>query len=116
MTVLLHVLLFLHMVGWAIVLGSALAGLRGPTLYTGALHGALTALVTGVLMVLVQYVFMDTDRKPEPAWIATKFVLALVVTALVWLGNRRPARVNKALLGTIAGLTVVTVGVATIWR
>ena len=117
MTVLLHVLLFLHLIGWAIVLGAAVVGLKTGSLYAGALHGVLTALVTGLLMVLVIYVWPpNSDPKPSPAWVATKFIVALVITGLVWLAHARPARVNKPLLGAIAVLTVVNVGVATLWR
>lgn len=116
MTVFLHVLLFLHMIGWAIVLGSALVGMRSGSLYSGAFHGALTALVTGILMVLVQYVWLDSDHKPTPAWVATKIVLSLAVTGLVWFGHAKPDKVGRTLVTTIAALTVVTVGVATIWR
>ena len=116
MTVFLHVLLFLHMIGWAIVLGAAIVGMRSGSLYAGAFHAALTALVTGVLMVLVLYVWLDPDNKPAPAWIATKIVLSLAITGLVWFGRAKPDKVGKTLIGTIAGLTVITVGVATIWR
>lgn len=115
MTVLLHVLLFLHLIGWAIVLGAAVVGLRSGSLYAGAFHGALTALVTGLLMVLVIYVWLSPATKPSPAWVATKLIVALVITGLVWLAHARPARVNKPLLGAIAALTVINVGVATIW-
>lgn len=116
MTVFLHVLLFLHMIGWAIVLGSAAVGLRTGSLYAGAFHGALTALVTGILMVLVLYVWLPSDSKPAPAWIATKIVLGLAVTGLVWFGHAKPDKVGRTLIGTIGVLTVITVGVATIWR
>ncbi len=116
MTVFLHVLLFLHLIGWAIVLGAALVGLKSGSLYAGAFHGVLTALVTGLLMVLVLYVWLPSETKPSPAWVATKAIIALVVTGLVWLAHAKPARVNKPLLGAIAALTVLNVGVATIWH
>ena len=115
MTVFLHVLLFLHLIGWAIVLGAALVGLKSGSLYAGAFHGVLTALVTGLLMVLVIYVWLSPSTKPSPAWVATKLIVALVITALVWLAHARPARVSRPLLGAIAALTVIIVGVATIW-
>jgi len=115
MTVFLHVLLFLHLIGWAIVLGAALLGLKSGSLYAGAFHGVLTALVTGLAMVLVLYVWPpSSDPKPSPAWVATKLIVALVITGLVWLAHARPARVSKPLLGAIAALTVINVGVATI--
>lgn len=120
MTVVLNVLLFLHLIGWAIVLGAALVGLRSGTLYVGALHAALTALVTGVAMALVISLWIDDYYREEspswPAWVAVKLVLALAVTGLVWFADRRRDNVGKALLGAIAGLTVVTVAVATIWH
>jgi hypothetical protein len=115
MTVVLHVLLFLHLLGWAIVFGSVLAGLRGPSLYAGAFHGALTALITGVLMVLVIEVWLKSTPSLNPTWVAVKLAIGLVVAGLVWLGRARPARVNRGLLVTIAALTVVNVGVATIF-
>ncbi|HEY0117593.1 MAG TPA: hypothetical protein VGC04_02310 [Cellulomonas sp.] len=116
MTVFLHVLLFLHMIGWAIVLGAAIVGLRSGSLYAGAFHGALTALVTGILMVLVQYVWLDDGHKPAPAWIATKIVLSLAITGLVWFAHAKPDKVGRTLVGTVGVLAVVTVGVATIWH
>ncbi len=115
MTVLLHVLLFLHMIGWAIVLGSALVGITSGTLYMGAFHGVLTALITGVAMVLIRELWTENGRELDPAWVAAKLVLGLAVTALVWFAHRRPEAIGKTLIGTIAGLTVVTVGVAVLW-
>jgi predicted membrane protein len=119
MTVVLNVLLFLHMIGWAIVLGATLAGLRGPTLYSGTFHAAVTALVTGVAMVLVIELWLDdyyrADDPSFPAWVAVKLILAAGITALVWIGHRKPERVSRLLLGGIAGLTVLNVAVATLW-
>lgn len=116
MTVFLNVLLFFHMIGWAIVLGAALVGLRDGKLYNGAFHAVLTALVSGILLVLVTFVWLKPDDEPSGVWVATKLIVGLVITGLVWLARVRPARVNKALLGTIAALTVVNVAVATIWH
>ena len=41
-----NVLVVLHLIGWAIVLGGTLVNLRTPKIATGVLHGILTALVT----------------------------------------------------------------------
>lgn len=119
MTVLLDILLFLHMIGWAIVLGAALVGLKGGTLYSGTFHAALTALVTGVLMALIASLWASTYREQSgsyPEWVAVKLVLGLVITGLVWFARARPNRVGRFLVGTVAVLTVVNVGVATIWH
>lgn len=116
MTVLYHVLLFVHFVCWAIVLGSTLAGLKESKLYAGAFHAAATALAAGVLAVLVRELWMDTTRELNPAWVATKFIVAAAIVGLTWFGHRKPDRVSTALLGTILGLTVINVGVAAIWH
>ena len=116
MTVLFHVLLFVHFVCWAIILGAAVVGLKTGTLYSGAFHAALTTLVAGVLAVFVQYVWLDSGHKAAPAWIAAKIVLTVAITGLLWFAHAKPDKVGKTLIGAVAVLTVVTVGVATIWR
>ncbi|MDM7854239.1 hypothetical protein [Cellulomonas alba] len=109
------ILLFLHLVGWAIVLGGTIVTLREARLPKGALHGILTALVTGIAMVGLAQA-SDELRDPNNAKIAVKLVIALVVTGLIVYGTRRPEKVTRGLAGAILGLTVVNVAVAAIWR
>jgi hypothetical protein len=115
MDFLYHLLLVLHLLGWAIVLGGVLVTFKSRTLPKGALHGILTALVTGVLMVGLAE-SSDELRDPDTAKIAVKLVIALVVTGLVIFGVRKPAKVTTGLLGAIAGLTVVNVAIAALWH
>jgi len=109
------ILLFLHLVGWASVLGGTIVTLREARLPKGALHGILTALVTGIAMVGLAE-SSDELHDPNSAKIAVKLVIALVVTGLVVYGTRRPEKVTRALVGAILGLTVVNVAIAAIWR
>lgn len=115
MKLLFDVLLFLHLLGWAIVLGGTIVTIREARLPKGALHGILTALVTGLAMVAVAQ-GSDAVRDVDNAWVAVKLVVALVVTGIVIYGTRRPEKVTRGLLGAILGLVVVNVGVATIWH
>jgi len=115
MKTLLHILLVLHLLGWAIVLGGVLVSMRPPKLPKGVLHGILTALVTGVLMVGIAE-SSDTIDDPDMAKITVKLLVALVVTALVVVGVRKPAKVTTGLLGAIAGLTALNVAIAVLWR
>lgn len=110
-----HLLVVLHLIGWAIVLGGTLVNLRTPKIATGVLHGILTALVTGILLVGIASAGL-AGHEPDTTKIAVKLVVALVVTALVVLGVRKPSRVTTGYLGAIAGLTVVNVAVAVLWR
>lgn len=115
MELLKNVLVVLHLLGWAIVLGGTLVNLRTPKIATGVLHGALTALVTGILIVGVSEM-SDDLRDPNMVKIGVKLVIALVVTGLVVLGQRRPEKVTTGFLGAIAGLTALNVAIAVLWR
>lgn len=116
MTTLYSVLLVLHLLGWAVVLGGVLATMRQRVLPKGALHGILTALVTGVLMVGLASSGVADVGEPDNTKIALKLLVAVVVTALVVHGTRSPKKVTNGLLGAIAGLTVLNVAVAVLWR
>jgi hypothetical protein len=116
MTTVYQLLLVLHLIGWAIVLGGTLATLRQRVVPKGALHGILTALVTGVLMVGLASSGVADVHEPNTTKVAVKLVIALVVTALVVLGVRRPAKVTGGLLGAIVGLTAVNIAIAVLWR
>jgi len=119
MTVFLGILLFVHMIGWAIVLGAAVFGFKSGTLYKGAFHAALTALISGVALVLVAALWAHPDWSQTGSyshWATVKLVLGVVVTALVWFADRKPAKVSKLLIGAIGVVTVITVAVATIWH
>jgi len=115
MELLYNVLVVLHLVGWAIVLGGTLVNLRTPKIATGVLHGILTALVTGILLVGIGSA-SDEIHDPNTTKVAVKLVVALVVTGLVVYGTRRPEKVTRGLVGAIAGLTVVNVAIAVLWR
>ena len=110
-----NLLIVLHLLGWAIVLGGALVNLRTPKIATGVLHGILTALVTGILMVGIASAGI-AGHDPNTTKVAVKLVVALVVAALVILGIRKPSRVTTGYLGAIAGLTALNVAIAVLWR
>jgi hypothetical protein len=110
-----NVLLVLHLLGWAIVLGGVLTNLRAPRIAPGVLHGALTALITGIAMVGLLAPGSIGHEEPNAVKFGLKLVVAVVVTGLVIVGNNRPERVTRGLLGAIAGLVVLNVGIAVLW-
>ncbi|MGC0422356.1 hypothetical protein [Embleya sp. AB8] len=117
MDVLRQILVVLHIVGIAALLGGVLTQLSA--LRTGEVrivpamtHGALTMLVTGLALVGVDRQGLDKDL--DTAKIATKLVVLLVILVLVW-GNRAAARVSGRVLGTIGLLTVANIAVAVMW-
>jgi len=104
------IFLVLHLLGWAMVFGGALAGMKGVTLTPGTFHGVLTALVTGI--VLTGLLGADANHMK----IGIKLVVALAVTAMIVVGRRRPELVTRGFLGGIAGLTALNVAIAVLWR
>lgn len=112
MEIVTGVLVVLHLLGWAVVLGGLATRLRKPEIPTGVLHGALTALVTGLL--LVGALEMG-DGHVDNVKIAVKLIVALAVVVLIWRGQRRPS-VTTGYLGLIAGLTALNVAIAVLWH
>ena len=114
MEILYKVVLVLHLVGWAMVLGSALAGMRAGRLHSAALHGALTALVTGIIMVGLGSADV-AGPDPDNVKIGVKLLVTLVITGLVFMTGRRSEATSKGLIGGIAGLTVLNIALAVLW-
>ncbi|MPV38649.1 hypothetical protein [Georgenia subflava] len=107
------ILLVIHMIGWAIVLGGALTSMREPRIAKGVTHGALTALVAGVLLVGMAEM---GDGDVNHIKIAVKLVVALVITAMAFYGSKNEEKVTTGFLGGLAGLTVLNIAVAVLWR
>jgi hypothetical protein len=115
--VLRQILLILHIVGIASLLGGFLTQM--PALRTGdgrivpaMTHGALTMLVTG--LALVGVVRAGLDKDVDNAKVGTKLVILLAILLLVW-GNRAADRVSSKVLGAIGLLTVANIAVAVMW-
>ncbi|WP_406283363.1 hypothetical protein [Embleya sp. NBC_00896] len=117
MDVLRQILLVLHIVGIAALLGGVLTQMSA--LKTGDVrivpamtHGALTMLVTG--LALVGVVQAGLDREVDNAKIGTKLVVLLAILVLVW-GNRTADRVSPRILGAIGLLTIANIAIAVMW-
>ncbi|WP_159795947.1 hypothetical protein [Puerhibacterium puerhi] len=122
MSFLYNVFVFLHFLGWAIVLGGYLASLRSPGLYRGVFHGAATALVAGIVM----FGLLEAGAVDNPfdrTKLTVKLVVALVITVLAFLARRQGAKgdngtgaVTPGLKHAIGGLTIVNMLVAVFWN
>lgn len=105
-------LLFLHLVSWAIVLGGWIATIKKPGLYKGIPHAALTALVTGVLMVGIAEMGDGTVNHMK---IGIKLLINLVVVVLAFRARKAGDDAPRALITTIGVLTVVNIALALFW-
>lgn len=106
------IIVVLHLIGWAIVFGGALANLRAPKMAKGMLHGVLTAVITGILLVGLAEM---GDGEVNNIKIAVKLVIALVATVMVIMGQRNEQKVTAGYLGGLAGLVAVNVAIAVLW-
>ena len=116
MTVLRIVLLILHFLGLAALLGGFLYTMSDKVkkFSPGMMHGALTQLVTGIGLVGVAYGSGHGDDV-DNGKITVKFLLALVIAILV-IAFRKKDAVAVPVWGVVGGLTILNVIVAVAWR
>ncbi|MFE3327730.1 hypothetical protein [Streptomyces sp. NPDC059176] len=116
MDVLINVFVALHIIGIAALLGGFLTQMKamgeGRARFTPAmLHGALTMLVTGVVLVGLN---QADDQPVNNLKVGIKLVILVVILGLVYV-KRDEETVDKALFATVGGLTVANIFIATLW-
>lgn len=107
--------LFLHFVGTAALLGGWLATFRNPTVLQWQHIGAWIQLVTGVA--LVGLLEMG-DGEVNHIKIAVKLVVLIAVLVAAIIGRRKVAKdqpVSTGLAHAVGGLTLVNVALAVFW-
>lgn len=116
MDVLTHVFVGLHIIGIAALLGGFLTQLKamgaGTARFTPAmLHGALTMLVTGMVLVGIHQGQGDDVNNIK---IGIKLAILVVVLGLVYV-KRDEEKVEKGLFATVGGLTALNIFIAVLW-
>jgi len=109
------VLRYAHLIGFAALLGAAVAQYVSGKLRINQVMvwAALAQLVTG--LALAAPLGRDEDDMPHPAKLGVKLVLAIMIFVMVFFSRRRES-VNRGHFSAIIGLLLVTVGVATFWQ
>lgn len=117
MSFLHDVLTLLHFVGFAALFGGFFVQLKAqaPVVNNAMLHGVLTQLVTGVLLVGLASGVKDDDFTVDNSKVAVKLVITLVITVLVLVNRKKPAIARGLLMG-IGGLTLLNAIVAVFWH
>lgn len=113
MTIVYGVLVVLHLIGMAGVVGGWMVAIREPRILPAVVYGSLVALVTGLLLVGLNYPVFGGEYI-DNAKITVKLVIALAIAVLAWVNRRRDA-VPKGLLHLVGLLAVLNVGVAVLW-
>ncbi|OIJ67423.1 hypothetical protein [Streptomyces mangrovisoli] len=116
MDVLIHLFVGLHIIGIAALLGGFLTQMKAmgqgkARFVPGMLHGALTMLVTGAILVgLVQADGHDINTVK----IGIKLAVLVVILGLVYV-KRDEETVDKKLFGLVGLLTMVNIFIAVLW-
>lgn len=113
-----NVLLVLHFIGLAAILGGVLSQIRsirsgGAVVTSGIMHGGWLQLVTG--LGLVGVVEAGDLAELDNIKIGVKLLVMIAVVVLAFI-NRKKDAVPSAVLGVIGGLTVLNIIVAVFWR
>ncbi|BAL87418.1 hypothetical protein AMIS_21980 [Actinoplanes missouriensis 431] len=109
------VLLFIHLVGFALLLGGAVAQLVSGTyrISKPVLWGAIIQLVSG--LGLAAPLRGGGDNEPDPIKLGVKLLIAVLIFIMVFIPRKRE-QVNKGHFMGIITLTVVNAAVAVFWR
>ena len=108
-----NVLLVLHFVGLALLLGAFLVQVRDPEkkVTRWMFDGALTQLVTGVAMVGLASGGALEGEKPNNAVVGIKLLIVVVITIIAFIGKRKTGP-QTGLWALIGLLTLVNIIVA----
>jgi len=111
-------LLYLHLIGFALLLGgAAVQYLSGRIRMNAAmLWGSGAQLVTGLALAATVGAGGDEqDKAHDPAFLAIKGIVAVLIFVMVFFSRRRE-QVNRGHFLAVVGLTLVNAAVATFWR
>jgi NO-binding membrane sensor protein with MHYT domain len=114
-------ILVLHFIGLASVVGGFLVQMKSTEkgVNPAMLHGAITQLVTGLLLVGIPEMELAKPYDDWVSWdhgkIAVKLVLTLIITVLAIIGRRRSGA-QVGLWAAIGGLSIVNIVIAVFWN
>ncbi|MFF2840418.1 hypothetical protein [Paenarthrobacter sp. NPDC057981] len=117
MSILFNILVFLHIVGAAMIVGYWIATLREPTVHPRQRDGAFLQLLTGIAMMGVLPMMPDAD--PNYFKLGVKFAIGVAVAVLAVIGSRKVKKgeaVSTGLAHGVGGLALVNIAIATLWH
>ncbi|MFI6237981.1 hypothetical protein ACIBD9_30820 [Micromonospora sp. NPDC050784] len=107
------ILLYVHLIGFALLLGGSIAQYASGRLRINPamLWGSVIQVLTGLGL---SAPLRDGDE-PAPAKLVTKLVIGLLIFVMVFFSRKRDM-VNRGHFLAIIGLTLVNAAVAVFWR
>lgn len=115
MTTLQNVLVFIHLLGMAAIIGGFFSTMKTPRAIAPMVWGARLQLLSGLAMVGV----IESQKwQINNGWVAVKLVVAFIVVALLEISAAKEKKGESAavLVQAAAVLTVVNIAVAVFWN
>lgn len=116
MDIVYNIMVFLHIVGAAMIVGIWIGNMKKPTVHPRQFDGAALQLITGIVMMgLIPALDMDANYFK----LGIKFAIALGVAVLAFIGRRKYKKdepVGKGLAHSVGGLALLNVAIATLWQ
>ena len=109
------ILRYAHLIGFALLLGGAIAQFVSGKLRINPamLWGAVIQVVTG--LALAAPLRGGGDAEPDRIKLLVKLIIAVMILVMVWVPRKREV-VNSGHFLAIVGLTLLNAGVAVFWR
>ena len=113
MDIVFNIVLILHFIGLAGIIGGWLATIKAPHVNKAILHGAILQVVTGLILVVMRE--FEDGFELNHMKIGIKLLVAIVILVVAIIGVRKEARAqgSTAILAHVAGvLGIVNVAIA----
>ena len=109
------ILRYAHLIGFALLLGGAVAQFVSGKLRINPamLWGAIIQVLTG--LALAAPLRGGGDAEPSPVKLAVKLVIAIMIFIMVFVPRKR-AEVNRGHFIAIVALTLINAAIATFWH
>jgi len=109
------ILLFIHLVGFALLLGGAITQYLSGTFRINAamLWGSIVQLLSG--LALAAPLRGGGDAEPSPIKLGVKLLIAILIFIMVFVPRKREAVAKGHFLGIIV-LTLANAAIAVFWR
>jgi peptidoglycan/LPS O-acetylase OafA/YrhL len=116
MNIVYNIMVFLHIVGAAMIVGIWIGNMKKPTVHPRQFDGAALQLLTGIVMMgLIPALDMDANYFK----LGIKFAIALAVAVLAFIGRRKYKKdepISKGLAHSVGGLALLNIAIATLWQ
>lgn len=116
MIIVYNIMVFLHIVGAAMIVGIWIGNMKKPTVHPRQFDGAALQIITGIVMMgLIPALDMDANYFK----LGIKFAIALAVGVLAFMGRRKYKKsedISAGLAHSVGGLALLNVAIATLWK